>query len=418
MAKKKTKHNLPGSIYKNGHRYWWKVKLPGEQKVKSRPLVPIGSALATKDHDIAVECAKVILAKAVFESEKKHDCPVNTVAELAKVFLVHVDGYYIDMDGQPTKEALDIRYSLKPLLELCPSLPIDEFGPLKLIEIREKLIDANLTRGCINQRVGRIKRMFRWGVSQQIVSPFIYQALDAINGLKRGRSRAKESKKIKPVDEKHVYAVLKYTTPVVAAMIELQLLTGMRPGELVQMKPKDIDRSGQIWHYFPEKHKNEFRGHERIVPFGPRGQEILRPFLLRNEDTPCFSPAESEKHRLHERTEKRTTPLSCGNRAGTNRADTPLRQPGDCYDTGSYAKAVKAAISACRKAIKAGGGDPDKELPKWTPYQLRHTAATKVRKLFNYETAGALLGHSNMSATAIYAERNQGLADEVAKKFG
>jgi integrase len=54
----------------------------------------------------------------------------------------------------------------------------------------------------------------------------------------------------------------------------------------------------------------------------------------------------------------------------------------------------------------------------WTPYQLRHTAATKARKMFNYETAGALLGHSNMSATAIYAERNQGLADEVARKFG
>jgi len=57
-------------------------------------------------------------------------------------------------------------------------------------------------------------------------------------------------------------------------------------------------------------------------------------------------------------------------------------------------------------------------MPKWTPYQLRHTAATKARKLFNYETAGALLGHSNMSATAIYAERNQDLADDVARKFG
>ncbi|HPS56040.1 MAG TPA: tyrosine-type recombinase/integrase [Sedimentisphaerales bacterium] len=68
--------------------------------------------------------------------------------------------------------------------------------------------------------------------------------------------------------------------------------------------------------------------------------------------------------------------------------------------------------------MKARDGDPDIEMPKWTPYQLRHTAATKARKLFNYETAGALLGHSNMSATAIYAERNQDLADDVARKFG
>jgi integrase len=68
--------------------------------------------------------------------------------------------------------------------------------------------------------------------------------------------------------------------------------------------------------------------------------------------------------------------------------------------------------------IREAGGDPDKQLPKWTPYQLRHTAATKVRKEMGYECAGATLGHTNMSATAIYAERNQGLADEAAKRFG
>ena len=42
----------------------------------------------------------------------------------------------------------------------------------------------------------------------------------------------------------------------------------------------------------------------------------------------------------------------------------------------------------------------------------------EVRKEMGYECAGATLGHTNMSATAIYAERNQGLADEAAKRFG
>ena len=73
---------------------------------------------------------------------------------------------------------------------------------------------------------------------------------------------------------------------------------------------------------------------------------------------------------------------------------------------------------AARRAIKQRGGDPDKEMPKWTPYQMRQTAATKVRKYMGYESAGAALGHTNMSATAIYAERNQGLADEAARKLG
>lgn len=30
---------------------------------------------------------------------------------------------------------------------------------------------------------------------------------------------------------------------------------------------------------------------------------------------------------------------------------------------------------------------------------------------FGFESAGAALGHTNMSVTVIYAERNQGLAD-------
>jgi integrase len=79
---------------------------------------------------------------------------------------------------------------------------------------------------------------------------------------------------------------------------------------------------------------------------------------------------------------------------------------------------VRYAIKAARGAIRKAGGDPDKQLPYWTPYQLRHTNATKIRKELGYETAGAALGHKNMSATAIYAERNQGLADEAAKRFG
>ncbi len=418
MAKGKAKHDLPGSIYKNGNRWWWKIRLPGKTKTTAIPLKPAGSSMATKNHNVAVECAKMLLAKAVFEDQQKSAGPVRTVAELAKAYLEHVDNYYKDSEGNPTQEPGNIRYSLNPLVELCGSVSLEEFGPLKLIDVRDEMIEQGLARTCINQRIGRIKRMFKWAVSQQVVSAFIYHALSTVEGLKRGRTNAREGKKVRPVDEKHVYMVLDYTTSVVAAMIELQLLTGMRPGELVRMKPKDIERSGEIWHYYPEKHKNAYRGHERIVSIGTRGQELLRPFLLREPDKYCFSPAESEKYRRDKLTENRKTPLSCGNRTGSNRKDNPILQPGDHYDSASYGQAVKRAINAARKAIKAKGGDPEAELPKWTPYQLRHTAATKARKMFNYETAGALLGHSNMSATAIYAERNQGLADEAAKKFG
>ncbi len=80
--------------------------------------------------------------------------------------------------------------------------------------------------------------------------------------------------------------------------------------------------------------------------------------------------------------------------------------------------ALWGTMTACRKDIRKRGGDPDKEMPYWTLYQLRHTATTKVRKEMGYESAGATLGHTKMSATAIYAARNQGLADEAARRLG
>jgi len=301
---------------------------------------------------------------------------------------------------------------------LHASLEISEFGPLKLIEVRNQMIALNWSRGLINQRIGRVKRMFRWAVTRELVSPLLYQGLMAIEGLKQGRSGARESEPVLPVDESLVYAVLPYTTNVVASMLELLLLTGMRPGELVIMRPCDIERDDTIWHYKPKKHKTQYKGKERIISIGPKGQEILLPYLLREADSFCFSPAESERQRRAKLSENRKTPMSCGNKIGSNLKDAPEKVAGDRYDTTSLRKAAKYAMTACRKVIRDNGGDAKKEMPYWTLYQLRHTAATKVRKEMGYECAGATLGHTNMSATAIYAERNQGLADEAAKRFG
>ena len=59
MAKKATaaKNSVPGTIYLNKNRYWWKVQLPGENKSKARPLRPIGAKYATSDYSVACEVA-------------------------------------------------------------------------------------------------------------------------------------------------------------------------------------------------------------------------------------------------------------------------------------------------------------------------------------------------------------------------
>ena len=84
-------------------------------------------------------------------------------------------------------------------------------------------------------------------------------------------------------------------------MIMLQRLSGMRAGEMVIMRPCDIDTSGDIWIYEPSDHKGRWRGHRKQIPLGPEAQRILQPFLNRDPQAFLFSPQEAEAWRLEHR---------------------------------------------------------------------------------------------------------------------
>ncbi len=94
-------------------------------------------------------------------------------------------------------------------------------------------------------------------------------------GTEKDRCDARESEPVKPVPQEYVDAVQPYVSRQVWAMIQLQLLTAARPGEILKMRPWDIDRSEKIWVYAPAEHKTAHHGHERKIYIGPKGQ-ILR----------------------------------------------------------------------------------------------------------------------------------------------
>ena len=56
---------------------------------------------------------------------------------------------------------------------------------------------------------------------------------------------------------------------------------------------------------------------------------------------------------------------------------------------------------------------------RWFPHQLRHSAATLIRRKFGLEAARIALGHSSALVTdAVYAERDMDKVVEVMKKIG
>ena len=305
-------------------------------------------------------------------------------------------------------------YSLRPVCHLYGGTLVQEFGPLALKAVRQVMMDGythpkygpqeRLSRGVINHRINRIQRVFKWGVENERV-PSVLQALQAVHGLERGRTKAKETAPVKPVSEAVVKQTLPHASRQVAAMARIQLLTGARPGEVCVMRTCDVDMSGPIWLYRPGsdqgdqgQHKTAHHGHQRIIAIGPKAQAILRPFLKLNLTAYLFAPREAEEERLAGMRRKRKTRVQPSQQ--TRKKKRPRKVPGERYDVAAYDHAIKTACDHAfpppEPLAKREGETiatwqarltPEQKeklivwqkAHRWHPHQLRHTAAATGR---------------------------------------
>ena len=287
------------------------------------------------------------------------------------------------------------------LLELeYGELPAAEFGPRRLAEVRETLVATGNCRTYINRLVRCIRSIFRHAISRELVNVDVLIRLETLEPLRAGQTKAPESDPVRLVNLDDVRATAKFLSPVLSAMVRIQAATGMRPSELCSIRPADIyERPDGIWMYRPVKHKTSHRGKSQAVPLVGDARLALEPLLQRASDAFCFSPRESMA--WYQAQKVRTTPLHYGNSTGTNRKLAPKRQPGERYDAGSYRQAITRAAKRAK-------------VQHWFPYQLRHVAATEVRKALGVESAQALLGHSRADMTQHYAQVSEEKAIEAA----
>jgi len=336
-----------------------------------------------------------------------------TLVELIAAYLKHARAYY-RKDGKETSEVVSLVRSLRIVKELYGKTAVAEFGPLKLKAVRQKMIDIGWCRNQINKHTQRIVRMFRWASEQELAPGTVVVNLQNVAGLRKGRTEAKESKPVLPVPDGDLQATLPHLPQVVADMVRFQRLTGCRPGEVCQLRPGDVDRSaGDVWTYRPGSHKTEHYDKDRVIFVGPMAQNVLRPYLLRPADAYCFSPRESEAKRRRLAHEARTTPMSCGNRPGNHKAK-PKHPAGKCYTRETYWQAIARAVAKANKVRKPG----EPAIERWAPNQLRHSAATEIRKRYGLEGAQVCLGHSAANVTQIYAERDMQKAAEIMREIG
>ncbi len=313
------------------------------------------------------------------------------------------------------REHIKTKYATNPqeanrFENLCTTLeyeygddPATEFGPRKLAEIRDLFVASGNCRKYTNRQTRNVIQIFRHAISRELIAPDRIVALESLEPLRYGQTKAPESVPVVAVDIEAVRLAARHLSPTQKAMVRIQAATGMRSGEVCIMRPMDIERREDgVWIYRPAKHKTTYRGKTKVVPIVGDAKLALKPFLDRGPEAFCFSPIESAQWFRDQRTANRKTPVRYGNSIGTNRKANPKRQPGEKFTPGTYRQSLQ-------RATKKAGTD------HWCPRQLRHTAASVIREALGIEASQALLGHSHAAMTAHYAKLTEAKAIEAAK---
>ncbi|MCC6416785.1 MAG: site-specific integrase [Gemmataceae bacterium] len=328
--------------------------------------------------------------------------PALTVSDVLARYWQFAETHYVKR-GEPTRQLGRVRLALGPVRDRFGNLPAAAFGPKALKEVLAEYAKAGWTRGFCNACLGCVKRSFKWAVSEEMVPPSVWHGLAAVSGLRRGAAGVVESGKVRPVAWETVEATLPELLPAVADMVRLQHLAGMRPCEVCGLRVRDIRTDGRVpdgphfsgvWVYVvpDEANKTAHHGHPRLVFFGPKAQEILRPYLdALSPDDHVFSPRRAVVEWL--------------TRSGRQVRLRTCRPPRDHYGTDTYDRAIASA------AKRAG-------VPRWSPNRLRHSRATELRQRYGLDAAGATLGHHSLTVTMIYAEEDLAKAAQAMLEAG
>jgi integrase len=351
------------------------------------------------------------------------DCAGLTIAELVLRFMDdHASGYYVEPGTRtPTRELEWLTLAFRPLKRMYGSMPVAEFKPKHLEALqramatgswqtneehellRQRKKPIGLARRTLNARIERIRRLFRWGCSKELVAAESLTKLETLATLKENRSSARETPPVVPVDPAIVEATLPTMPAVPADIVRLLLLSGARVGEICRLRGRDLDRNGPVWLYRVARHKTQHLGHTRTVAFGPKAQLILRRYLKADPDALLFSPAEAERQRKADMRANRRSPVQ-PSQLDRSRPNAK-RRPGAAYDH----RAINHAIR--RGCIRAGA-------PLWHTHQLRHTAALLVMREHGVEAARSVLGHKTLNVTLPYSGIDLQRAAEVMSKIG
>ncbi len=97
-----------------------------------------------------------LIAEFLANGRQLRDEVDTTVVEVINAYRKYAEQYY-RKNGQVTREYGCIKEALKIIRELYGRKLADDFGPLALKALRQRMVDNGWSRGYINKSIGRIR---------------------------------------------------------------------------------------------------------------------------------------------------------------------------------------------------------------------------------------------------------------------
>ncbi|NOZ22561.1 MAG: tyrosine-type recombinase/integrase [Planctomycetes bacterium] len=260
-----------------------------------------------------------------------------SLRQLTQEFLEHVNA------NNPTSTYKFYEGLLGKFLDEHLNLMADDVSPL-LLEKYKRQMQRRYKPRTVNAHLAAIKRMFNWAVDFELIEEHKLRRVEKVSegsGKKKTLSPAQKKK------------LREHAGDDMRDIIELLMLTGMRPCELGNMSWEDVDwKNKQIVLYEHKTANTAKESKPRIIPITPAIAAILKP---RKEDKGIVFPRPDRKRHNKDSLGKR------------------------------FARIAKAA-----------------GLKGVTLYTLRHTFGTEVASKKDLKTVAELMGHTTTKTTEKY----------------